>query len=37
LQGRPRYEWEDNINIDLREMDLVIWTGFIWLGLRSSG
>jgi hypothetical protein len=30
--GRPRYGWEDNVN-----MDLVVWTAFVWLRLGSSG
>jgi hypothetical protein len=25
--GRPRYEWEDNININLKEIRLRVWTG----------
>jgi hypothetical protein len=31
--GRPRRRWEDNINMDLRE----IGTGFSWLRIGSSG
>jgi hypothetical protein len=31
--GRPRRRWEDNIRIDLK----VVWTGFIWLRIGTSG
>jgi hypothetical protein len=34
--GRPRRRWEDNIRMDLRE-DGVVWTGLIWLRIRTSG
>jgi hypothetical protein len=36
-RGRPEGKWEDNIKIDLREMDGVVWTGFICLRIRTSG
>jgi hypothetical protein len=32
---RPRRRWENNIKIDLR-LGSVVWSGFIWLGLKSS-
>jgi hypothetical protein len=35
--GRPRHRWEDNIKMDLREMDLGMWTGFIWLRIGTGG
>jgi hypothetical protein len=28
---RPRHRWEDNIRIDLREIEWVLWTGCICL------
>jgi hypothetical protein len=34
--GRPRRRWEDNIKMDLRK-DRMIWTGLIWLRIRTSG
>jgi hypothetical protein len=30
--GRPRCRWVDNIKMDLR-LDVVVWTGLIWLGI----
>jgi hypothetical protein len=33
--GRPRRRWVDNIEIDLRERGGVVWTGLIWLRIRS--
>jgi hypothetical protein len=27
--GRPRRRWVDNIKVDLRELDGVVWTGSI--------
>jgi hypothetical protein len=35
--GRPIRRWEDNIKMDLREIDEVVWIGFIWLRLGASG
>jgi hypothetical protein len=32
----PRYRWEDNIKINLREIGLEVWTGFIWITIRTS-
>jgi hypothetical protein len=34
--GRPRRRWEDNIKMDLREIGWVLWTGLIWLRIRSG-
>jgi hypothetical protein len=34
--GMPRRRWEDNIKMDLR-YDRVVWTGLIWLRIRTSG
>jgi hypothetical protein len=28
--GRPRRRWDDNIKMDLREIGLGMWIGFIW-------
>jgi hypothetical protein len=35
--GRLRRRWEDNIKRDLREIEWVIWTGFFWLRIGTSG
>jgi hypothetical protein len=37
--GRPRRRWVDNIKIDLREIrwDGVVWSGSMWLRIRTSG
>jgi hypothetical protein len=35
--GRPRHRWEDNIKINLRETEWVLWSGFIWLRIGTSG
>jgi hypothetical protein len=35
--GRRRRRFEDNIKMDLREIRWVVWTGFIWLRIRTSG
>jgi hypothetical protein len=32
--GRSRRRWEDNINMDLREIG---WIGFIWLRTGTGG
>jgi hypothetical protein len=37
LFGRCRHRWDDNIRMDLIEMDVLVWTGFIWLRLGTSG
>jgi hypothetical protein len=34
---RPRHRWEDGINIELREIDLVVWSGFTWLRIGIVG
>jgi hypothetical protein len=34
---RPRYKWEDNIGIDLKERGEKVWTGSIWHMLGTSG
>jgi hypothetical protein len=35
--GRPRRRWEDNIKMDLREIGLGMWIGFIWLRIGTGG
>jgi hypothetical protein len=35
--GRPRCRWEDNIKIDLREIGLGKWIGFIGLKIGTCG
>jgi hypothetical protein len=35
--GRHRQMWEDNIKVDLRDIDVVVWTGLIWLRIGTSG
>jgi hypothetical protein len=35
--GRHRRRWKDSIKMDLREIDWVVWTGFIWLQIEISG
>jgi hypothetical protein len=35
--GRPRCKWEDNIKMDLREIGLGMWIGFIWLRIGTRG
>jgi hypothetical protein len=35
--GRPRRRWEDNIKMDIREIGLGIWIGFIWLRIGTGG
>jgi len=37
LLGRPRRRWEDNIKMDLKEMDLGLWTGSSWLRIGTGG
>jgi hypothetical protein len=32
--GRPTRRWVENIKMDFRGM---VWTGFIWLNIGSSG
>jgi hypothetical protein len=33
---RPRRRWEDRIGMDLREIDLGVWSGFIWLRIEAG-
>jgi hypothetical protein len=35
--GRPRRIWEDNIKMDLREVGLGMWIGFIGLRIWTGG
>jgi hypothetical protein len=35
--GRPRRRWEDNIKMNLREMGLGMWIGFICLRIGTGG
>jgi len=35
--GRPRRSWKDNIKIDLQEVGFGVWTGSIWLRIRTVG
>jgi hypothetical protein len=35
--GRPRRRWVDNIKWILERHDGVVWTGFIWLRIGTSG
>jgi hypothetical protein len=35
--GRPRRRWEDNIEADLREWDVGVWTGLSWLRIEIRG
>jgi hypothetical protein len=35
--GRSRRRWLDNIKMDLREIDGVIWIGLIWFRIGTSG
>jgi hypothetical protein len=37
LLGRPRRKWEDNINLDLQEWDVGVWTGLSWLIIETDG
>ena len=34
---RPRRRWEGNIKMDLREVGLGAWTGYMWLRFRTGG
>jgi hypothetical protein len=35
---RPRHHrWDYNIKIGIKELDVRMWTGFIWLRIGSSG
>jgi len=35
--GRPRRRWEDNIKMDLQEVGCGVYTGLIWLRIRTGG
>jgi hypothetical protein len=35
--GRPRHRWAHNMKLDLREIGLGVWIGFIWLRVRTGG
>jgi hypothetical protein len=35
--GRNRHRWKNNTKIDFGEIDVVVWTGFIWLRMGTSG
>jgi hypothetical protein len=35
--GRPRSRWEVNIKLILKKQNTMIWTGLIWLRIRTSG
>jgi hypothetical protein len=36
--GRPKRGWEDNIEIDIREIGWSrVWIGFIWLTIGTDG
>jgi hypothetical protein len=35
--GKPRRRWVDNIKMDLRKKDGMVWTGLIWLRIGTSG
>ena len=35
--GRPRYRWEDNIQMDLQEVEGDIGTGWSWLRIGTGG
>jgi hypothetical protein len=34
--GRPTHKYEDNIEMDFRQ-DEVVWTGLIWAEIGTSG
>jgi hypothetical protein len=34
--GRPRPMWVDNIKIDFKDIDGMVWTGLIWLRIGTS-
>jgi hypothetical protein len=35
--GGSKHRWKNNIKMDLREIRLVVWTGFNGLGIKTSG
>jgi hypothetical protein len=36
LLGRPRSRWEDNIKMNRKEIEMKVWTGFIWLRIGTG-
>jgi hypothetical protein len=34
--GKPRCRWEDNIQADLQEWDVGVWTGLSWLRIGTG-
>ena len=37
LFGRPRRRWEDNSNMDMKEIGWEVWTGLILLRIVTGG
>ena len=37
LLGRPKNRWENNINMDIKEWDLGVWSGVMWLKAGTCG
>jgi hypothetical protein len=35
--GRPRHRWEDNIQMDIQEVDVGMWTGSSRLRIGTGG
>jgi hypothetical protein len=35
--GRPRRRWVNNIKMYLIEIEWGLWTGLVWLSIRTSG
>jgi hypothetical protein len=35
--GRPMGRWVDNLKMDLKRLDGMVWTGSIWLRTGTSG
>jgi hypothetical protein len=35
--GRPRCRWKNGMKMDLREIGLGVWIGFIWLRIGAVG
>jgi hypothetical protein len=34
--GRPRRRWVDNFKMNVRDIEWVVWIGFIWLRIVTS-
>jgi hypothetical protein len=34
---RPRRRWEDDFNMNRKEIGWVVWSGFIWLRIETNG